>query len=648
MSHNTTLRELRDSSNEPSSSGGHEAEKCVHNEKNGDIEKENEEHESLETSEPNAQVKVVIVFPRKKLAGFSASEGTSAKVPELSKTHTESANRLVVQEHCYFKEKPPAEGSLQGILQSYCKTEKPKNNSDNQEQVPVQVPRPKILKSKNDVCEVPVCRQRHPHKQLFSISSIMVIRTEAYYSRVCFCEDHFDAADFVDPNVRPLQLKVNVLPHLLRLRVWKCGKWDWAEYVPGCPYALDKPPADTPKMVIERLKKKIQHVSREKLPETTPGMLPCQNEAKICSRNKSCRCGAPPGSETPEPDGTEEVLYYDDDDEDIEELKEKPMESHSDAESWKDSDLEEEEFQKITEQAIHSGRNVRTRRDCKISDWQFLPSRLFMPKSEKPPKLEKKRKRDLEAESAVKKMPCLEKNDKCYYCDEWFPNSLLRSRHMKNVHPEYNLWICGLCRSKLGSKKSFYQHTWNHMKASAYQCTLCDKQFVTKKNYETHCAKHLSDAAESNKIQCPVCSERVDNEVVLATHMLGHGPQETGNASDENVMHLEGFNMSTDFTSTQVVDGTSQNEFPLFTIKVLEDLNQPVSVESVQQVFQCPDCMKVLESQQHLTVHMMNHGLTYKCDTCCETIEGWSNIHQHMLNHKDRESNRIQNLKVKL
>lgn len=47
----------------------------------------------------------------------------------------------------------------------------------------------------------------------------------------------------------------------------------------------------------------------------------------------------------------------------------------------------------------------------------------------------------------------------------------------------------------------------------------------------------------------------------------------------------------------------------------------------------CPKCPEWLESDNHLIVHLVNHGLTYKCDVCSETITEWTNIYQHLLTH---------------
>jgi hypothetical protein len=47
----------------------------------------------------------------------------------------------------------------------------------------------------------------------------------------------------------------------------------------------------------------------------------------------------------------------------------------------------------------------------------------------------------------------------------------------------------------------------------------------------------------------------------------------------------------------------------------------------------CPKCPEWFETDNHLIVHLVNHGLTYKCDVCSETVTEWSNIYQHLLTH---------------
>lgn len=49
----------------------------------------------------------------------------------------------------------------------------------------------------------------------------------------------------------------------------------------------------------------------------------------------------------------------------------------------------------------------------------------------------------------------------------------------------------------------------------------------------------------------------------------------------------------------------------------------------------CPKCPEWFESDNHLIVHLVNHGLTYTCDVCSETVKEWSNIYQHLQTHLD-------------
>ncbi|XP_059473099.1 uncharacterized protein LOC132195249 [Neocloeon triangulifer] len=537
---------------------------------------------------------------------------------------------------------------------------------------------PKVVSARRIVCIVPDCFNNtlsNSEKCFFSISSVLLTKMEVFLrlkwtykhfrppqlrTSVYFCQDHYDLnTDFVDPLATPLVLKQGVLPHLLKRRRNK-GQIEWHEYTPGNPLALDEIENSQTPVTIQRPKRKRPYKRKcFDLPPHSAFDLPPLPPPKK------------PQEQPPEEKKRKFVIIDDEPEEEDEVFQDK--EALSDTESWKDDEIEDEEFGKITEEAIKAGKTVRTRRDCKITEWELLPKNLFMKKDDKNSK-SKEKEEEVEEEpiyqyvpedggECSKPVPQLEMTDKCHYCERWFPSRGMMFKHMKIEHPEYSVFICGYCRKKLGNWKSFYQHIWNHMKMSNV-CEFCDKHFAAKVNLLKHQAKfHFSDneaeqtqpdrleeqdsgvgeqGGSTQGVECPVCSEVVETEQLLAIHMLGHGlqsskeeqdaPNQEGNEALECMQKFaielltDSRENSEDITIHYADEQDAQQNFNI--PKTPEEEMQPIS-----QVFQCTECFKVLESQQHLSVHMMNHGLIYKCDTCAETLEGWSNIHEHMLAH---------------
>ncbi|VEN60970.1 unnamed protein product [Callosobruchus maculatus] len=250
------------------------------------------------------------------------------------------------------------------------------------------------------------------------------------------------------------------------------------------------------------------------------------------------------------------------------------------------------------------------------------------------------------------------KRKDCDYCDESFGNYLLLKKHLREVHPEYQI-RCGLCGTifavaaelaahirrkackfptndedtiqckrcpfKASSKAELYFHGVFHDEepvtfavgdgekvVSKYQCPLCSKMF-TKASLLPHIRQHTKE----KPFECKICGKKFARKNNLNFHVRNH-KNDYKKKSKEQIFLCS-------------VCGDSFNRRSILQQHMLRHTGKP---------FKCPSvgCLYSARSSAEVKAHFSTHleEKNFKCDICKFTTKTKQLLQRHSRTHSER------------
>lgn len=109
----------------------------------------------------------------------------------------------------------------------------------------------------------------------------------------------------------------------------------------------------------------------------------------------------------------------------------------------------------------------------------------------------------------------------CEYCEEKYNSKRRVIQHMKEIHPEFNKFVCGWCQRTCVSESAFRSHRRSHRAEAGCMCETCGKKCRNERHLEQHKLDHLPDDM-ARKYSCTYCGKRYKTEAYVNKHEKLH------------------------------------------------------------------------------------------------------------------------------
>ncbi|XP_032518278.2 gastrula zinc finger protein XlCGF57.1-like isoform X1 [Danaus plexippus] len=156
----------------------------------------------------------------------------------------------------------------------------------------------------------------------------------------------------------------------------------------------------------------------------------------------------------------------------------------------------------------------------------------------------------------------------------------------------------------------YLEYSNHNIEARTYICDICNKQFHKHKKFLNHLASH-----ENRKYKCTTCNKSFHKQSSLNKHISKH---------------------------IEVTDCGNPDELSANAIDI------DVKLEDINDLYKCPECNLVFETQSCLLDHMKEHvasSAIYVCDICKKNFYLETVFKHHMEEHSKPQTNPNQCMK---
>ena len=191
----------------------------------------------------------------------------------------------------------------------------------------------------------------------------------------------------------------------------------------------------------------------------------------------------------------------------------------------------------------------------------------------------------------------------CSKCDKAFQTNQKLGLHFEAMHTERKLkFHCDICGKSFVGKQGFTRHQGMHIDGQ-HQCGQCENKYANKYALKKHfIANHSGIKVE---LKCDVCEKVVSDKWKLKRHMEGVHKQITE--------HLKCNVCSDLFPNRDMLRRHTRH------------------VHIMKKRYQCPQCDRVVASQQALNRHIncIHRGERQKCPQCDKTFAFTDTLRRH-------------------